>query len=162
HVAHVTRLIQGAKLSNVTVSETGFEEAAASGGENDVDVVAAHGIFSWVSRQAQDAIVQILLQRLQPDGVAYISYNCMPGWAALAPIRQFMLEVKRRNAGTSDRQLSLGLDLILKLKEGNAVFFAANPLAGQYVDAMLKMDRIYLAHELLDEQWDLFQFSEVA
>jgi SAM-dependent methyltransferase len=162
HVAHARRLIEGAKLSNVTVAETGFEEAAARGGDNDVDVVAAHGIFSWVSRQAQDAIVDILRQRLQPDGLAYISYNCMPGWAPLAPIRQFMVAVKRRNPGSSERQLALALDLIVKLKQGNAGFFAANPMAAQHLDAMLKMDRVYLAHEYLDEHWDLFQFSEVA
>jgi SAM-dependent methyltransferase len=162
HVAHARRLIEGAKLSNITVEETGFEEAAARNGANDVDVIALHGIFSWVSRQAQDAIVDILRQRLQPDGLAYISYNCMPGWAALAPIRQFMVAVKRRNPGSSERQLSLALDLILKLKQGNAAFFAANPMAAQHLEAMLKMDRVYLAHEYLDEHWDLFQFSEVA
>ena len=59
HVAHARRLIEGARLSNVSVNETGFEEAAARGGDNEVDVVGAHGIFSWVSRQAQDAIVEM-------------------------------------------------------------------------------------------------------
>jgi hypothetical protein len=39
HVAHARRLIEGAGLSNVSVKETGFEEAAARGGDNDVDVV---------------------------------------------------------------------------------------------------------------------------
>jgi Predicted methyltransferase regulatory domain len=107
-------------------------------------------------------MIHILRQRLQPDGLAYISYNCMPGWAPLAPIRQFMVDVKRRNPGASDQQLSIALDLLLKLKQGNAAFFAANPRTGQYLDEMLKMDRVYLAHEYLDEQWDLFQFSEVA
>ncbi len=94
--------------------------------------------------------------------MAYVSYNCMPGWAPLAPIRQFMVEVKRRNAGRSERQLALALDLIGKLRQGNAAYFAANPAAAQHLDAMLKMDRVYLAHEYLDEHWDLFQFSELA
>ena len=35
-------------------------------------------------------------------------------------------------------------------------------MAAQHLDGMLKMDRVYLAHEYLDEHWDLFQFSEVA
>src|SRR5262245_9889548 len=161
HVAHARRLIGAAGLTNVTVSETGFEDAAARGGDNDLDVIALHGILSWVARPAQDAIVSIIRQRLQPDGLVYVSYNCMPGWAPLAPIRQFMLEVKRRNLGRSERQLSLALDLIGKLRQGNAAYFVANPAAAQHVDAMLKMDRVYLAHEYLDEHWDLFQFSEV-
>jgi len=161
HVAQAQRFIADAALANVTVTETSFEEAASRGGDNNLDVIALHGIFSWVSRKAQDAIVDILRQRLQPDGLSYISYNCMPGWAPLAPIRQFMVEVKRRNPGRSERQLSLAFDLVTKLKEGKAGYFAANPSAAAHLDAMLRMDRSYLAHEYLDEHWDLFQFSEV-
>lgn len=77
-----------------------------------------HGIYSWVSRAAQDAIVSVIRQRLQPDGMLYISYNCMPGWAPIAPIRTLMVEVKRRNAGRSERQLALALDIVNKLKQG--------------------------------------------
>jgi predicted O-methyltransferase YrrM len=123
HVAHARRLIEGAELTNIAVSETSFEEAAARGGDNDLDVIALHGIFSWVARATQDAIVSILRQRLQPDGMAYVSYNCMPGWAPLAPIRQLMVEVKRRNAGRSERHLALALDLIDKLPPGPCRLF---------------------------------------
>src|SRR6516165_7971411 len=57
HVAHAQRLIESAKLSNLTVSEASFEEIALRGGENNLDVIVLHGIFSWVSPQAQDAIL---------------------------------------------------------------------------------------------------------
>ena len=110
HVAHAQDLIKGAGLANLKVSEASFEEVALRGGENDIDVIAVHGIFSWVSRQAQDAIVSIVRQRLQPNGLFYVSYNCMPGWAPLLPIKQFLLEIKRRNPGrSSERQLALAL-----------------------------------------------------
>lgn len=162
HVAHARRLIEGAKLEDLVVWEAGFEDVAARDGENDVDVITLHGIFSWVSRAAQDAIVAIARQRLQPDGVLYVSYNSMPGWAPLAPIRQLMLQVKRRQAGTSDRQLSAALEVLTTLREAPASFFAANPLAAQQATDMLRLDRVYLAHEYLGENWDLFQSSEVA
>lgn len=164
HVGNARKLIEGAALANITVTETGFAEAAARGGANDVDVIALHGIFSWVARPVQDAIVAILRQRLQPEGLAYISYNCMPGWAPLAPIRQFMMQVKRRNPdpGGSERQLALGLELLNKLRQSNAGYFAANPIAAKHLDAMQTMDRVYLAHEYLDEHWDLFESADVA
>src|SRR5262245_29095753 len=162
HVAHARRLIEGARLTNIVVAESGFEEAAARGGDNDLDVIVLHGIFSWVARPAQEAIVAIARQRLQPDGLLYISYNSMPGWAPLAPIRQLMLEVKRRNPGRSERQLTLAFDLITRLRQGQAGYFLANPAAAQHVDAMARMDRAYVAHEYLDEHWDLFQFSDLA
>ena len=162
HVAHARRLIEGAALTNVKVDEVGFEEAAARDGNNDVDVVSLHGIFSWVDRPAQDAIVSIIRQRLRPNGMAYVSYNCLPGWAPIAPIRHLMMEVKKRNAGRSERQLALALDLVKKLRQGNAGYFAANSVAAQHVDHMLSLDRTYLAHEYLDAHWELLQFSEAA
>jgi len=162
HVAHARGLIEGAALTNVQVTETSFEDAAAREAANDVDVIALHGIFSWVARATQDAIVAILRQRTQPNGLAYVSYNCMPGWAPLAPIRQMMVEVKRRNPGRSERQLALALDLIGKLRSGNAAYFAAVPAAAQHVDHMTGLDRVYLAHEYLDEHWELLQFSDAA
>jgi len=91
-VAHARELIKEAGLTNLNVSEASFEEVALRGGDNNVDAIAAHGIISWVSPQAQDALVAIVRQRLQPNGLFYLSYNCMPGWAALQPIKQFLLE----------------------------------------------------------------------
>lgn len=162
HVGHARRLIAGADLRNLTVSESGFEEAAARGGDNDCDVITAHGIFSWVARPIQDAIVSIVRQRLQPDGIFYVSYNCMPGWAPLEPLRQLMLDVKGRNPGGSERQLARALELVTRLRQGQALYFSANPAAAHHLDAMLKMDPTYLAHEYLDEHWDLFWFADVA
>jgi predicted O-methyltransferase YrrM len=162
HVANAERLIAGAELENVSVAEMSFEELAAKGGANDLDVIALHGIFTWVSPRAQDAIVQIIRQRLKPNGFVYISYNCMPGWAPLAPIRQFMVEVKRQNPGHSSRQIEQALRLVTRLKDGKAAYFLANPAAAQHVEAMANMDRVYLAHEYLDEHWQLLQFSEMA
>jgi SAM-dependent methyltransferase len=162
HVGHARRLIASAKLGNITVTESSFEEAAERGGADDVDVIALHGIYSWVSRDAQDAIVSVIRQRLQPDGMLYISYNCMPGWAPIEPVRALMVEVKRRNAGRSERQLALALDIVSKLKQGGAAYFIANPAAAQDVEHMLASDPGYLAHEYLDANWELFHFSGLA
>ena len=162
HVAHARKLIEAAGLSNIAVTETSFEDAATRGGADDTDLVAMHGIFSWVSRATQDALITIMRQRLLPEGIAYVSYNCMPGWSPIAPLRQLMLEVKRRNPSGSAKQLALALDLLKELREGGAGYFAANPAAARHFDEMLKSDPTYLAHEYLDEHWELPQFSEVA
>jgi SAM-dependent methyltransferase len=161
HVAHARRLIEGANLTNISVTETSFEDAAAHGGDNNLDVITLHGIFSWVGRPVQNAILAIIRQRLRPDGLAYISYNCMPGWAPLIPIRQLMMDVKRRNPGRSDQQVDLALKLLADLRRGNAAYFAANPAAARHLDGLLKSPRQYLAHEYFNEQWQLLRFSEM-
>jgi SAM-dependent methyltransferase len=138
-----------------------FEEAAGHG-DNDVDVAILHGIISWIEPSAQRAVVSILERRLRPNGVAFVSYNCMPGWSPLRPLRNLILEVKRRNPGSSEHQLALALDLIEKLWRGNAGYFVMNPMAEHHVRDMLRMDRAYLAHEYLNERAELPQFSDVA
>ena len=162
HVAHARGLIEDAALANLAVLPASFEEVAARGGDDDVDVAILHGVMSWISRAGQEAALAILRRRLRPKGLAYVSYNCMPGWAPLAPIRQLMLEVKRRNPGGSERQLALGLDLIVKLRQTKVGYFAINPIAAHHVSDMLGMDRNYLAHEYLAEHGEPPQFSDVA
>jgi SAM-dependent methyltransferase len=162
HVAHAQRLIDAAQLPNITVSQVGFEEVAARGGKRNLDVIAMHGILSWVSPEAQEATIAIVRQRLKSGGFLYVSYNCLPGWAPLAPIRQLIHEMKRRNEGGSEQQLALALDLLTKLRQSNAPFFAANPAAARHLDGMLRMDPRYLAHEYLDEHWNPLPFSHVA
>ena len=161
HVAHARGLIAAAALANLAVTEASFESAAAREGDNDVDIVLLHGVLSWVAPETQEAIVAILRRRLRPDGVLYVSYNCLPGWAPLAPIRQFIIDVKRRSGGSSQNQIALALDLLARLKQGGAPFFAANPVAASHVEAMLRMDRAYLAHEYLSDHWRLLQFADV-
>jgi SAM-dependent methyltransferase len=161
HVAHARGLIADAGLRNLTVSQMSFEQSARHG-ENDVDVVILHGVLSWIEPASQRAVISNLERRLRPNGVVYVSYNCMPGWAPLAPIRHLMLEVKHHNPGPSDHQLTLALDLISRLWQANAGYFVMNPMAAHHVGAMLGMDRSYLAHEYLVEKAEVPQFSDLA
>ncbi|WP_413989004.1 methyltransferase regulatory domain-containing protein [Labrys okinawensis] len=162
HVAHARDLVESAGLTNLSVAEASFEAMAARAGDGNVDIVLLHGVLSWVAKEAEEAILQILRQRLRRDGALYISYNCLPGWAPLVPIRQLIIDIKRRHAGNSQSQIAAALDLLAQLKEGNATYFACNPMASVHLEAMLAQDRVYLAHEYLSDHWRLFQFSEVA
>jgi SAM-dependent methyltransferase len=161
HVAHAQGLIDEASLTNIAVSGQSFAQAAREGA-CDVDIVIANGVITWIDRADRDAIVTIVRRRLRPDGILYATYNCMPGWAPLAPIRSLMLAVKERNPGGTEHQLSLAMDLIAKLWQGNAGYFVVNPIAAQHVEAMLGMDRAYLAHEYLAEHAELPSHADIA
>jgi SAM-dependent methyltransferase len=58
---------------------------------NSFDYIVCHGLFSWVPKVAQDAILQICRDRLAPNGVAAISYNVLPGWHFRRVIRDICL-----------------------------------------------------------------------
>ena len=43
------------------------------------DYIVAHGILSWVPEPVRQQMLEICARHLAPKGVAYISYNTMPG-----------------------------------------------------------------------------------
>jgi SAM-dependent methyltransferase len=55
------------------------------------DYILCHGVYSWVPREVQDAILTLCHDRLEPDGIAYVSYNTYPGWHLQKAIRDMML-----------------------------------------------------------------------
>lgn len=55
------------------------------------DYIIAHGLYSWVPHDVKDAILRICNENLAPNGIAYISYNCLPGWHMRGGLRDMML-----------------------------------------------------------------------
>ena len=43
------------------------------------DYVVAHGVYSWIAPAARDALLAACRSRLAPGGVAYVSYDVLPG-----------------------------------------------------------------------------------
>ncbi|TMJ01412.1 MAG: hypothetical protein E6G97_16140 [Alphaproteobacteria bacterium] len=160
YVAHAQHLVTLAQLENVTLVRTAFEEPAAQNGGRDVDVVAMHGVFSWISKAARDAALAIVGKRLRAGGLFYVSYNCMPGWAPKQAIRGLALAVKQRVPADALEQMKTALTMLSGLRQGNAMYFAANAAAARHFDEMLGMDPRYLVHEYLAEHWDPMHFFE--
>jgi SAM-dependent methyltransferase len=55
------------------------------------DYVIAHGLISWVPEAVRRRVFELCRDRLAPQGVAYISYNALPGWHLRGMVRQMML-----------------------------------------------------------------------
>ncbi len=54
------------------------------------DYVICHGVYSWVPPEVQRKILAICRENMQPSGVAYISYNTLPGWHMRSMMREMM------------------------------------------------------------------------
>ncbi|WP_336488260.1 class I SAM-dependent methyltransferase [Methylobacterium nigriterrae] len=164
HVAHARGLVDEAELANVSLREASFQDLAreAQEGQHDLDLIVLHGILTWVSAEAHEAIVEIARKRLKPGGLLYVSYNCMPGWASVLPLQRLMRENAKRVAGRSDQQTGSGLELVKALISEGASYFKANSGLEQRVEKMGTLDRNYLAHEYLNANWFIFHFADVA
>jgi SAM-dependent methyltransferase len=64
-------------LANVELVEGDLKEVAPSLGT--FDYVMAHGFYSWVPADVRDAFIAMLGRQLAPGGLAFISYNVLPG-----------------------------------------------------------------------------------
>ena len=79
------------------------------------DYVIAHGVYSWVPREARDAILTICRRNLSPTGVAYVSYNTLPGWHLILMVREMML-FHARDITDPRRRARAGRELIVRLQ----------------------------------------------
>jgi cyclopropane fatty-acyl-phospholipid synthase-like methyltransferase len=68
------------------------------------DFVIAHGVYSWVPPEVQEALLSALRRSLAPEGVAYMSYNVYPGWKAKEIVRDAML-LASGDSATSDEKV---------------------------------------------------------
>lgn len=67
------------------------------------DYVVAHGLFSWVPPDVQEALLEVCARRLSPNGVVYLSYNTLPGWGAGVMFREMVLYRVRGIANPAER-----------------------------------------------------------
>ena len=76
-------------LANVSFRAESIE---ALSDDEPFDYVLCHGVYSWVPPAVRDAILAACRDRLRPDGVAYVSFNALPGWNALRTLRDYLRE----------------------------------------------------------------------
>jgi len=97
------------ELNNVQLKNIDLLEFPQDAG--GFDYIIAHGVFSWVPPHVQDGILSLCKRHLNPNGLAYISYNVLPGWHTRGLIREMMLY---RTRGITDplEKVKVGTGLI--------------------------------------------------
>jgi SAM-dependent methyltransferase len=75
-------------LENVVFAEIGIEDYEAPAGS--VDYIIAHGVYSWVPGSVQESLLALCASLLAPAGVAYVSYNALPGGHSRRALREML------------------------------------------------------------------------
>ncbi len=84
------RWIEPLGLSNIELVARNFKRLPKKYG--DFDYIVCHGVYSWIPAREREALLELIRQRLRPDGVAYVSYNTYPGWNTRRTVREFLLQ----------------------------------------------------------------------
>lgn len=81
-------VIEGTGLSNIQLKHMSIDAIPEEVGT--FDYIICHGVYSWVPSEIQSAIFDASNRFLNPNGIAYISYNTYPGWRIRGMIRDMM------------------------------------------------------------------------
>ena len=147
----------------LTLLEDSFEQLSQRSDLPQFDIIALHGIWSWISHGSRQAIVDLALKRLKPGGALYVSYNVTPGWSPGIPLRILMAEYAKREAnGVLVDRINGSIEFVDKVIDAGAAYFQNNPQLKQRLDQIKTQDRSYLAHEYYNADWHPMPFSQVA
>lgn len=161
HIQSAWQLATAAELANVAFLESDFA-ALQDDGLPQFDFIVLHGVYSWVSETVQASIRDFIRTRLKPGGLVYISYNALPGWSALLPLRDMMLAYTRHVPGDSIAKAQHGLRYLEYLRAEGSEYFAKTPNAAATLDALKRQPINYIVHEYFHSILIPMYFSEVA
>ncbi|MEB3229516.1 MAG: class I SAM-dependent methyltransferase [Leptolyngbyaceae bacterium] len=160
HIAAAQRLATSAQLNNIQFSDNSFEEFLTSP-TPQFDFIALHGIYSWINDENRKFIVQILSQKLKVGGAVYISYNALPGWSNLMPLRELMVQYTEGTSASTLQKVEQGLEFAQTLQALNAGYFMANPSVKTDLEAMQDNSPVYIGHEYFNQNSYPFYHSKI-
>jgi SAM-dependent methyltransferase len=99
----------------------------------EFDYVVAHGVYAWVPGPVREALMALFARCLAPHGVAFVSYNALPG----ARLRTMLREVALLHAGAD-------ADPVQRIARARELYAFMAPWAEDRPDAYGAV----LAHEL--------------
>jgi SAM-dependent methyltransferase len=131
----------------------------------DFDYIGLHGIWSWISNENRQIIIDFIRRKLKVGGVVYISYNTLPGWGTFSPMRHLLTEHAKIMSAEGDgivNRIDGALEFTEKFLELNPLFAQANPLVIEKLKHLKNQNRNYLAHEYFNRDWHPMHFSTMS
>ena len=165
HIHNARRLADAAGIANVRFVEQGFAELAQGPHSPDLgeaDIIALHGVWTWINEENRRHVVEFIRQRLKPGGLVYVSYNALPGLAQVAPLQRLLLEHGKLVPGERIERIKQSVEFATRLEKAGAHYFIGSPLAKARLASFARLDPRYLAHEYYNDNWSLFYHADVA
>jgi SAM-dependent methyltransferase len=88
-------------LKNARMFQADLLEVGAELGQ--FDFMIANGLYAWVPEPVSDRLLKLCGELLTPDGVAFISYNALPGGYVRNMVREMMLDRVNGDGGVEQQ-----------------------------------------------------------
>ena len=148
-------------VENARFLERDFEDLA----KDDLpafDFIVLHGIFTWVGPTKRAAAITFAKSKLKPGGLLYVSYNALPGWAAITPLRRLLRDHAEAATGTTLERAGKAYDFVRKMSGAGASDFTSHPTAKSMLGLIEEAGLPYVVHEYLNPHWQPFYFADIA
>jgi SAM-dependent methyltransferase len=146
-------------LGNIELSRRDIADVDASWGA--FDYIICHGVYSWVPAPVRAKILAICRDHLAPSGVAYVSYNTLPGWHLRSIVRDMMVYHSAPFEGAAEkvRHARALLDFLAQSVPTSQPY---GMLLRQELDLIRDLPDSYLFHEHLEDVNDAVYFHQFA
>jgi SAM-dependent methyltransferase len=115
----------------------------------EFDFIVAHGVYSWIPPEAQEAVLRIIARCLSPNGVAFVSYNTYPGWKAKEIVRDAMLMHGGVDRSASE-QVAYGRSMLAFLQNVSLKGGLTAAALNESLPHIVGSPTYYVAHEFLE------------
>jgi len=116
------------------------------------DYIICHGVFSWVNKEVQKGILNVIKNHLSENGSAILSYNTYPGWKNLEVARDVMLF---RDEMLKNRGEQINESNAVKYGRGAIEFLSQFSILNEKIKdgitGIKEKDDYYILHEYFEE-----------
>jgi hypothetical protein len=158
-IARGRQLVAALGLGNVTLEQRAIEDLAVAAAS--FDFVIAHGVYSWVAPAVRDRLLALCRSALADHGVAYVSYNALPGGRLREALRD-MLVFHTAELTEPGERIAQARALLRFLVEGSPSRHELGALMRSQAERLLDRADASLLHDELAEVNEAVYFHEFA
>ena len=160
HIDHARRFAADAEITNVRFHPVEFDLAHELGLPS-FEYVVVHGVYSWVDAVSQTALRAFIDRHLKPGGLAYLSYNAMPGWLRDLPFQRLVRELGRTLPGDSAARFAAGAEIARAVADAGGPALASSFTLAELAARPQDYPPAYLVHEFMPAAWQPLYVTEM-
>jgi methyltransferase-like protein len=149
--------LREAALTNVRLFQSNLLDIGPELGR--FDYIIAHGLYAWVAEPVRDRLLALVSELLTSDGVAFVSYNALPGGHLRNLIRDIML-YRAKGIEDPEEQTTSGVAFLRLLAEVRPPDDIYRLLLEEHLKQMHKRSPAAIFHDELSTAYHPLHFAE--
>jgi methyltransferase-like protein/ubiquinone/menaquinone biosynthesis C-methylase UbiE len=135
-------------LRNISLIEGDLNEINVDLGK--FDYIIAHGLYSWVPSEIRERLLELCRELLTAHGIAFVSYNALPGGHMRSMLREMML-FHVRGFESAQERIEQARALMKFLAQGQPSADESRAFLKAEFERALEHEPSYLYHDHLGE-----------